>query len=142
MKLVLKTQPSEQQPKGDPTRYVRKSWSVHLGYYLLTSLASGVAITAALLLIALFEHERNEFFAGYARFLMASAGVLAVIPFFIQLVSGPFVLTRDVVCRTCRSRSQVNRIAFFKGKHVPPVRCACGGKIEPAFLWTPDSIQP
>jgi hypothetical protein len=143
MKLALKTVAQNNVRQPDSARYVRKSWSVYLAYYLLMSAAIGIAITTALLLIALLEDStpgRNEFFTGYARFLIGSAGVLAAIPFLIQLVSGPFVLTRVVVCTECCRRSKVNRIAFFKSKYSPPVRCECGGKIEPAFLWKLDAI--
>jgi hypothetical protein len=143
MKLALKTIAQSDARQRDSARYVRKGWSVYLAYYLVISAAIGIAITAALLLIAFLDDStsgRNDFFSGYARFLIASAGVLAAIPFLIQLVSGPFVLTRIVVCRRCCMRSKVKRIAFFKSKHAPPVRCECGGRIEPAFLWKLDSI--
>lgn len=146
MKFVLKTvaQKSERQPENhDKTQYVRKNWSIYVAYYVLTSLAVGLGIGAALFIFALFDgsnHGKQKPIPVHAPFLflMAIAGVLSAITFFIQLVTGPFVFTKDVVCKNCHTRLKVNRIAFFAGKYSRPPRCECGGKIEPAFLWKPD----
>ena len=146
MRFVLKTVPqkSERQPeKHDATQYVRKNWSIYFAYYVITSLAVGVGMAAALFVFALFDgskHGIDKPLPVHAPFLflMAVVGLLAVITFCIQLVSGPFVFTKDVVCKRCHTHLKVNRIAFFAGRYSRPPRCECGGKIEPAFLWKPN----
>jgi hypothetical protein len=125
------------------TQYVRKNWSIYLAYYVVTSLTVGLGLTAMLLVFAVFDdskHGDHEPLPAHAPFLflMTILGALSAITFVVQLVSGPFVFTKDVVCKKCHTRLKVNRIAFFSGKYSHPPRCECGGKIEPAFLWRPD----
>ncbi len=46
MKFVLKTvKQSQRQPENrDPTRYVRKHWSLFVAYYVATSVTIGIGI--------------------------------------------------------------------------------------------------
>jgi hypothetical protein len=115
-------------------------WSIFVAYYVVTSLVLGCGITAVLLVFAVFDDAKHKPLPVHAAcpFLMTIVGVLSAITFVVQLVSGPFVFTTDVVCKTCHTRLKVNRIAFFTGKYSRPPRCECGGKIEPALLWKPD----
>jgi hypothetical protein len=146
MKLVLKTveQRSDKHPENhDATKFVRKNWSIFVAYYVVTSFAVGLGITMAMFLFAAFDHSKHPKHKPLPvhaplLFLMAILGVLSAMVFFIQLISGPFVFTKDVVCKKCHTRLKVKRIAFFTGKYSRPPRCECGGKIEPAFLWKPD----
>jgi hypothetical protein len=134
---------SERAKTGDPTPYVRKHWSIYLAYYLVTSVAIGAGVAVAMLAFAIFgdsKHGSHKPLPDRAPFLffVAVVGVLSVITFLIQLISGPFVFTKDVVCKQCHKRREVNRIPFFAGKYSRPPRCECGGKVEPAMLWKPD----
>jgi hypothetical protein len=146
MKFVLKTveQKSGKQPANhDTTEYVRKNWSIFVAYYLVTSLAVGLGIAVAMFVFAVLgisKHGNHRPLPVHDSFILAMAilGVVSGVTFFIQLISGPVVFTKDVVCRECHTRLKVNRIAFFTGKYSRPPRCECGGKIEPAFLWKPD----
>jgi hypothetical protein len=150
MKLVLKTveQKSENQPANrDTTQYVRKNWSIFLAYYVVASLAVGLGIAMAMFLFAVLGISKRGNrkplpIHNSLMFSMALLGTLSAILFLVQLITGPFVFTKDVVCRKCHTRLKVNRIAFFTGKYSRPPRCECGGKIEPAFLWKPDQGTP
>lgn len=147
MKLVLKTieRTGAGQPENrDTTPYVRKNWGIFVAYYAATSSALGFVIVAALSLFVFFDHPpdgRHPRMPVHETwlFVLAVMGVISASTFLIQLVSGPFVFTKDVVCRKCHTRLRVNRIAFFAGKYSRPPKCECGGSIEPAFLWRPDS---
>ncbi len=62
MKFLLKTvkQKSEKQPENrDTTQYVRKHWSILIGYYVLTSLAVGFGIAAAMFLILALDGSKH-----------------------------------------------------------------------------------
>ncbi len=145
MEIVLKTvgQTNEERLKDlDTRKYVRKSWIIFTAYYVATSLAVGLGIAATMFLfLALDDSKRGKHKPIPVHhaliFSMAFLGVVSAIAFLIQLISGPFVFTKDVVCRKCHTRLKVNRIVFFTGKYMRPPRCECGGKIEPAFLWKP-----
>ena len=127
----------------DTTPYVRKSWVLVVAYYAATSLALGFVIGAVLFLFLVLNHPPDGRHArapvlGMPMFALAAMGVISAATFLIQLVTGPYVFTKDVVCRRCHTRLRVNRIAFFTGRYSRPPRCECGGPIEPAFLWKPD----
>lgn len=146
MKIVLKTvgQTKEEQPKNlDTTKYARKNWIIFATYYVAASLAVGLGLAAAMFLsLALggsTHGKRTPIPVPDAlSFSMAFLGAVSVIMFLIQLITGPFVFTKDVVCRKCHTRLKVKRIAFFTGRYSRPPRCECGGKIEPTFLWKPE----
>jgi hypothetical protein len=150
MKYGLKTvlQNGDQPPENrDPTEYVRKNWSVFLAYDLVTSVALGFLIPAAFSLFSVFDHSKRPVrkpvpVHDALLYTLAIMGVLSVFLFLIQVITGPFVFTKDVVCKKCHTRLRVNRIAFFAGKYSRPPKCDCGGKIEPAFLWKPRPPQP
>jgi hypothetical protein len=149
MKFVL--QPRGQNSSGpgcppDPTQYVRKNWGVFALYYLGTSLALGICLTAIMFGVEVSKASEDATRKPLPAhnpvgFLITMAGVVSVPIILVQLVTGPFVFTRDVVCRTCRRRLKVKRIAFFAGRYSRPPRCECGGKIEPAFLWRPEIAE-
>jgi hypothetical protein len=146
MKIVLKTvgQANEEQPKSrDTTKYVRRNWIIFAAYYVAASLTLGLGIAAVMflfLVLGISKHGRRKPIPVHNAliFSIALLSVVSAIIFLIQLISGPFVLTKDVVCRKCHTRLKVNRIAFFTGRYSRPPRCECGGKIEPAFLWEPE----
>ena len=134
---------NEQQPKIlETTKYVRKDWVIFAAYYAASSSAVGLGVAATMFLFAALgvskhgNHKPMPIHAAWV-FSVAIFAVVSAIAFLIQLIGGPFVFTKDVVCRKCRARLKVNRIAFFTGKYSRPPRCNCGGKIEPAFLWKP-----
>ncbi len=145
MKFALTTvgHRSEKQPESrDTRRYVRRHWSIFLGYYFVTSFAVGFGIAATMFLflaLGLSKHGTHKPVPVHAAVIFSSAvlGTVFVVTFLIQLMSGPFVFTTDVVCRKCHTRLRVGRVAFFTGRYARPPRCGCGGKIEPAFLWMP-----
>ena len=129
-------------PDGrDPTPYVRKGWNVFVAYDLATSLVVSLVISAALFLAFVFDKDsahKAVSIHGAMQYTLFVMGVLAAFMFLIQLVGGPFVFTKDVVCRKCHRRFRAKKISFFTGKYSRPPRCVCGGKIDPAFLWEPD----
>lgn len=146
MKLVLKRveQESAKPPENhEATKYVRKNWSLFVTYYVLTSFVVGLGIAVAMFVFAVLgvskrgNHKPMPVHSA-SIFSMAILGVVSAIVFLVQLVSGPFVFTKTVVCRKCHTCLTVNRIAFFTGRYSRPPKCECGGKIEPAFLWKPD----
>jgi hypothetical protein len=149
MKFVLKAvnPKGEAQPANrDTTRYVRKHWSIFLAYYVVTSVAVGVGLGAAMLVFAALNVSTRGSHKpipvhGALIFSLAILGVVSAITFLVQLVSGPFVFTRDVVCQKCHTRLRVKRVAFFTGRYSRPPRCDCGGKIEPAFLWKREAAR-
>ena len=146
MKFVLKTvdQKSEKQPENqETTQYVRKNWSIFVAYYVVTSLAVGFVIAAALFPFLTLDHSKQGKHKPIPvhdalLYSLVSMGVVSAVAFLIQLISGPFVFTKDVVCRKCHRRMKVSRIAFFTGRYRRPPKCECGGNIEPAFLWEPN----
>lgn len=147
MKFVLRrvAEKGETQPEGrDPTKYVRKSWVISVAYYAATSLAVGLGLAVmmfgfAVLGVSKRGNRRPMSVHDASIFSVAILVVVTGITFFIQLISGPFVFTKDVVCKKCGRRRRVERIAFFSGKYRRPPKCECGGTIEPAFLWKPES---
>jgi hypothetical protein len=148
MRFVLKTvrQTDQEQPQNrETTKYVRKNWVVFVAYYAATSLALGFGLSAMIfiyLVLGVGGHGQHQHkpvpIHNALLFSMAILGVLSASIFLIELVSGPFVFTKDVVCRKCHTRLKVNRVPFFTGKYSRPPKCECGGKIDPAFLWKPD----
>ncbi len=146
MKLVLKRveQKSAKPPENhDATKYVLKNWSLFVAYYVVMSLAVGLTIAVAMFAFAVLgvskrgNHKPMPVHNAWI-FSMAILGVVSAIVFLVQLISGPFVFTKTVVCRNCHTCLTVNRIAFFAGRYSRPPKCECGGSIEPAFLWKPD----
>ena len=76
-------------------------------------------------------------------FSTAILGVVSVITFFIQLICGPLVFTKDVVCKKCHTRLKVNRIAFFAGRYSVRQDANAAGKSSRHFSGNrmyPDSI--
>ncbi len=147
MRLVLRTaaQQGDNPPESrDTALYVRRSWGVFAVYCIGTSLVVAFGLGVMMLLFAVFDndskHGKHKPMPPHAALIFAAGvfGVASVIAFVIQLIAGPFVFTKDVVCRQCHRRFEARRIAFFTGKYSRPPRCECGGKIEPAFLWKPD----
>ena len=146
MKIVLKTvEPAnEDQPKNPvTTKYIRKNWIIFASYHIAASFAVGLSIAVAMFVFAVLgaskrgKHEPMPIHDALI-FSMAFLIFVSAITLLIQLISGPLVFTKDVVCRKCHARMKVNRIEFFRGRYSRPARCECGGKIEPAFLWKPE----
>jgi len=62
MRLVLKRveRKSAKQPENhDTTKYVRKNWSIFVAYYVVTSLAVGLAIAVAMFAFAVLGISRR-----------------------------------------------------------------------------------
>jgi len=131
-------------PDRDPTKYVRKHWLIFAAYYAATSSAVGLGIVVMLVLSSALHNSKHGklkpiHIHSALMFSLAVLGMVSVVIFLIQLISGPFVITKDVVCKKCHTRWRVDRIPFFRGKYSRPPKCECGGHVEPAFLWTPVS---
>jgi hypothetical protein len=121
---------------------VRKSgWAIAL-YDAAVSLSLGAALALFMSVFILgslssASSPRPLAIAPVLKFSIGVMAVVALVCFTIQLIAGPFVLTRDVVCRTCHTRRRADRIPFFRGRFQGPTRCPCGGEFEPAVLWRP-----
>jgi hypothetical protein len=129
-----------EQPNRDTTKYVRRNWIAFAAYYAAASLAAGLCIAGSMFLFAvlgLSKHERPMPVHEALTCLLVFLVGVSVVAFLIQLISGPFVLTKDAVCKKCRTRLKLNRIDFFRGRYARSSRCGCGGGIEPALLWKP-----
>ena len=146
MKIILKTveKTNEKQlVNRDTAKYVRKNWLVIAAYYVAASFAVALGIAVAMfvfVVLGLSKRGRPNPMPVKDALIISTVllAVVSAIALIIQLIGGPFVFTKDVVCRKCHTRLKVNRIAFFSGKYTRPPRCECGGKIEPAFLWKPE----
>jgi hypothetical protein len=147
MEFVLKTveRKGDKPENRDKTQYVRKNWSIFSVYYLVTSSAVGCFIGMTMFLFLIFDHSNGRHqpipVQDAVHFSLVIIGFVSVLAFLIQSLTGAFVFTKDVVCRKCHTRLKVNRIAFFTGRYSRPPRCECGGKIDPAFLWKPQTAS-
>lgn len=137
--LALRISLDRQTTRGDATTYVRKPWIVIAAYKAAASFAVGVGMGLAMVAVAavsLQDGQHKPLHAGPAFGLFVAMLVLvSVTSLVIQLISGPFVFTRDVICKRCHRRFQARRIPFFCGRYSRPPKCECGGKFEPAVLW-------
>ena len=124
-----------------PSQLVRKHWTFVIGYCVATSLAMGVAVPGAFVLLGVFR-GRIKFDSGGRVFHapLVFIGMVSAVLFAIQLLSGPFVLSRNAVCRTCHRRQRLRRNPFFLGRYYRLPACDdCGGELEPALFWKPES---
>lgn len=145
MKSVL-TSVGESKDR-DGVKYVRKHWMIFAAYYFGASLIVGLGIAAMMFVFAvlgLSKRADHKPMPVDKAFFLAMGFLIAVtvIIFFIQLISGPLVFTRDVVCRKCRMRQRMKGVPFFGGKRSRANRCECGGKVAPACLWKADVSNP
>ena len=112
---------------------VRKHWSIVILYCIATSavIGSGFAVVP---FISLFFYYRFPFPEVF-HFVLLTFGPIFLGMFAIQITGAPFVLTRDVVCRTCHKRIKLDREPLMGGKHYSVPKCECGGDFEPAYFW-------
>ena len=107
-------------------------------HYAFTSSVIGFIFAASQFLIYISNphgtHKHVNVPGGaYTSFIIMV--FLSVVIFIIQLIGGPFIFTKEVICRKCQSRQKLDRIPFFAGKGYRQPSCSCGGKWEPASFW-------
>ena len=77
-------------------------------------------------------HDRLVFFLIFG-------GVISFAVFVIEVLTGPLVFTRNVVCKTCCQPRKLRRAPFFAGRGYRMPKCDdCGGELEAAIFWRED----
>jgi hypothetical protein len=118
----------------------RRHWSFVIAYCMATSLAIGVIVPGAFSLISVLRGKlRFDSGGRVLHGLLIIMAIVSAVFFIIQLFGGPFVLSRDVVCRTCHRRQKLNRNPLFAGKGYRVPACDCCGDLEPAIFWRLES---
>ena len=112
----------------------RRHWTFVIAYCLVISLLIGI-FPGAVYFFSVIQ-GKSKFDLHVLLIFMA---IVSAVFFVIQLFAGPFVLSRDVVCRDCHKRQQLRRNPLLAGRgyHVPA--CDCGGDLEPAIFWKPEA---
>jgi len=112
---------------------VRKHWSIVILYCIATSaiIGSGFAVVP---FVSLFFYYRFPFLEA-GQIALWIFGAISSGMFAIQIIGAPFVLTRDVVCRTCHKRIKLDREPLMGGKYYSVPKCECEGDFEPAYFW-------
>lgn len=102
---------------------------------MAVSLVVSCLITVAMMFFSFVQ--RNKWANTQAAWPIALIifGAISSVPFFIQLFTGPFVLTKEMVCRKCRRQTQLDRNPFLAGKGYQLPECECGGELETAFVY-------
>ena len=113
-------------------QFVRKHWSFVVAYIVIASFAVGLMVA---IMMFLFSHLDSKHRPMTIHFGLIFTGVVSAVVFVIQLISGPLVFTKDVVCRTCHRQQRLDHIPFLAGKYYRQPRCECGGDFEPALFW-------
>jgi hypothetical protein len=115
---------------------VRRHWSFVVAYIIVASLAVGVLLAIMMFLFSFIDSKHRPMSIHFAFIFM---WVVSAAVFIIQLISGPLVFTRAVVCQTCHRQQRLDRIPFWAGKYYRTPKCDCGGDFEPALFWKPES---
>ena len=142
MKIELRPSGRPDEPV-DTRSYARRSVALVAAYEVAASLVVALCVATVLGGLALagaFQKDGEKPISphdaiGGAVFMFV---LIAIAGWVAQWFAGPFAFTRDVVCRTCRTRQRARRIPFFAGRRITAGRCACGGRFEPAMLWRPE----
>jgi len=121
-------------------RLVRRHWSFVLAYTIVAALAVGFGLPVGLLVFPVKRgvggqvtfHERLVFYLMFG-------GAISLALFVIQVFAGPFVFTRNVVCKMCCRPRKLYRAPFFRGRGLVGYRIPkcddCGGEMEAAIFW-------
>jgi hypothetical protein len=117
----------------DKPQLVRKKRSFVVAYCIITSLFLGFILPTQAILLACAGSSIS--FGFTLPFVWAFTGVMSVVIFIMQLVFGPIVITRKVVCKRCHTSRTLARIPFLVGGRRMPL-CDCGGEFETALFWT------
>ena len=119
-------------------RLVRKNWSFVLAYTVVAALAVGFGMMLGLLF---YPDKRGSgarvtFHDRLVIYLIFS-GVISFGVFLIQVLKGPLVFTRNVVCKTCCRPRKLYRAPLFEGRrgYRMPKCDDCGGELEAAIFW-------
>jgi hypothetical protein len=103
---------------------------------VIASLVVGFFLTVMIFLCSFFRGTHSSMSIHAASLIsLFIMGVISGAVFIIQLISGPLVFTKDVVCQVCHRQQKLGRIPFFQGKYYRQPKCECGGDLEPAFFW-------
>jgi len=119
-------------------RLVRRHWSFVLAYTIAAALAVGFGLSFGLLVYLVMRGvgEPFTFHDGLVVYLVIAI-VISLAVFVIQVLTGPLVFTRNVVCKTCCRPRRLNRTPFFVGdRYYRMPKCdECGGELEAAIFW-------
>jgi hypothetical protein len=117
-------------------RLVRRHWSFVLAYTVAAALAVGFGLSLGFLVYWGSQqdtpvplHERLVIF-------LILSGVISATVFVIQVLTGPLIFTRNVVCKTCCRPRKLYRVPFLGGRGYRVPKCDdCGGELEAAIFW-------
>jgi hypothetical protein len=122
--------------ENETPQLVRKHWSFIIAYCIVTSLTIGFIFSSLICLSWIMRGGVQAVSNYWALHLwLIIAGVISLVLLLIQLFTGEFIFTRDVVCQTCHRRQKLNRIPLFASKWYRVPQCECGGDLETAFFW-------
>jgi hypothetical protein len=127
-----------QRMERQTPRLVRRHWSFALGYTIGAALLVGFGLMLAFMVFYGIRNPRTDVpFRDRLVFYLISAGVVSLVVFVIQVLRGPLVFTRNVVCRTCCRPRKLRRAPFFVGDrgYRKPKCDDCGGELEAAIFW-------
>lgn len=134
MKIPIELSPRLLMTANGP-QCIRKHWTFILAYYIATSIGIGITFASFLLLVALVRRNPMSIHDGlHLSFIFAA--ICSPAAFAVQVIVGPIIFTKSVICATCHSPQTLNRNPLFapRGYRVP--RCEnCGGDLEPSFFW-------
>jgi hypothetical protein len=119
-------------------RLVRRHWSFVLAYTVVAALAVGFGLMLGLMIFPgnRLSHAHLTFHDRFIFFLIFGS-VISLAVFVIQVLTGPLVFTRNVVCKTCCRPRKLYRAPFFVGgRGYRMSKCDdCGGELEAAIFW-------
>lgn len=119
-------------------RLARRHWSFVLAYTVVAALLVGFGLMFGFMVYAGIRHSGTRVpFHDRLVFFLIFGGVISFAVFVIQVLTGPLVFTRNVVCKTCCQPRKLGRAPFFvgdRGYRMP--KCDdCGGEFEAAIFW-------
>jgi hypothetical protein len=124
-------------------RLVRRHWSFVLAYTVVAALAVGFGLMLGFLVFEGSQHSRTHVpLHDRSVFFLISGGVISFAVFVIQVLTGPLVFTRNVVCKTCCRPRKLHQAPFFVGsRNYRMPKCDdCGGKLEAAIFWKGEKV--
>lgn len=113
-------------------QFIRKHWAFVVAYIFIASLCIGFIFAVMMVLYSFLCATRSPITINAALVIM---GVVSVAVSVMQLIFGPLIFTKDVVCRTCHRQQRLNHIPFLTGQRFRQPGCDCGGDLEPALFW-------